>query len=1107
MGANAAKSNGDVESVNVNNFNAKMKNACLEANDGSGDVEAYERIWKLMDPERKSNPRVDEGLVGDNCVKWLKFAFRHHDSRWRKAGILVTRTFFKLPKVKEKLIILDFIGSVLLITLPADDMAEDDTEPKQGSQHEAQSKHHEQLQLLATETICEMADHDEFIDSLCSTSVLNFLCIVLNQVPMAVETVTHTFVKLSENPDNLVVLMEGAVGDILESFFQTVKFHKPADDEEDLLKQWKKDIPALSHCAHTLGTLMKYKHECQVNKSTIIECFEYALDMEKDQSFFVRLLAELSRLYYWVCRRSEDIAETLQKSCPDDTPHGDDDDLAAGVETDRVLNAMVRMWNERCVEIHELIERALEAQRKGAAYPDDFLKIFCVDDLDRNLKLTPLPKGSKETEDPIRDKIDYAHMRLCYMNCTLWVLLPINSLRWKLQNLGLKDLHLAFDVRKEAFLQVILGTVRHLVDLPEAQESPDFIKFFGEQLLILLDLALSDEHSPLIPVSVTMLLLDAISILAMNRNMQEMLAEYAIYDKLQDLVNIQKDPTKKHQIELTALRTSGEIAMHPSHRLSWVAPTHLSNASYTYPDREGFKAKLEEKMNNPDSNFQNLAALLLTIFNEEKFKKPPEEVETTYKSVLEWWQANTTARFEDEKEAQLEALESGLARQPVDLQNSTKPLAVLLQRAVRRREEKRGLTILETTAYCAPHECVLALTLFARLALEPKFKKLISEAIIPLLGCVCEGIWAEAREAAACLANLMWLPDMAEEKLVCWLKFDGPKCITVDGANVLLPIKVGTPKPAEIGKGMYRSSWGIEFVDGAAVTLHPDGLKTFQIPGLLTSASPSDHFTNTSRKPYETLEEEDVQREAMEEGKRHFSITCWFYWPTAWGGPARKKVLVQTTTREHLSQIWLDIGVGDGPGEDGEEQATWCITDDQKRTYRIKTPRLNPGWHMLALLSSTPKSKANPFEGTKFFIDDWHRLLEKTYVKNEFYMVGNDAGHGGKQPFGLICDFRIYARTLRDDEVENMLHSKDTDSHPNGIARRLASLDAATILAQRLDVPDSAAECMRALGSLATVSTERAKIFSVCGRRMLEMLESPLPMLQRQAARLANNIT
>lgn len=48
---------------------------------------------------------------------------------------------------------------------------------------------------------------------------------------------------------------------------------------------------------------------------------------------------------------------------------------------------------------------------------------------------------------------------------------------------------------------------------------------------------------------------------------------------------------------------------------------------------------------------------------------------------------------------------------------------------------------------------------------------------------------------------------------------------------------------------------------------------------------------------------------------------------------------------------------------------------------------------------------------------------------------------------------------------------------------------------------------LRALGSLATLSSQRAKIFHVCGRQLLRLMKSPQPMVQRQAKRLLNNLS
>jgi len=348
------------------------------------------------------------------------------------------------------------------------------------------------------------------------------------------------------------------------------------------------------------------------------------------------------------------------------------------------------------------------------------------------------------------------------------------------------------------------------------------------------------------------------------------------------------------------------------------------------------------------------------------------------------------------------------------------------------------------------------------------------------------------------LANLMWLPDWKEEKLVCWLKFDGPNCITVDAANCLLPVKTGNPRPVDMGKGMYKSMWGIEFVEGSCITLHPDGLRTTQIPCTLTSAPTLDTLACTSKRPYAWL--------GSEPDSKHFTITCWFYWPA--NPTPGDKVLIQTTPRPKsppIASLYVEC-----EEKDNQREWLWIMVDRHEVKRVIRTPKLMQGWHSMAVVSSTRTHHKHPFEGTKFFLDEWSVPLKQVWMPNDFYVIGNFSGTyeggEGKKPFGLITDFRIYGSTLSDSAIKAIAQSSDTESHPDEIVRTLAHMDAATILAQRLDVPDSAAECLRALGSLATLASQRAKIYSVCGRDLLRMLDSPHPMIKRQAARLMTNM-
>jgi len=320
----------------------------------------------------------------------------------------------------------------------------------------------------------------------------------------------------------------------------------------------------------------------------------------------------------------------------------------------------------------------------------------------------------------------------------------------------------------------------------------------------------------------------------------------------------------------------------------------------------------------------------------------------------------------------------------------------------------------------------------------------------------------------------------------------------VDAANCLLPVKTGNPRPVDMGKGMYKSMWGIEFVEGSCITLHPDGLRTTQIPCTLTSAPTLDTLACTSKRPYAWL--------GSEPDSKHFTITCWFYWPA--NPTPGDKVLIQTTPRPKsppIASLYVEC-----EEKDNQREWLWIMVDRNEVKRVIRTPKLMQGWHSMAVVSSTRTHHKHPFEGTKFFLDEWSVPLKHVWMPNDFYVIGNFSGTyeggEGKKPFGLITDFRIYGSTLSDSAIKAIAQSSDTESHPDEIVRTLAHMDAATILAQRLDVPDSAAECLRALGSLATLASQRAKIYSVCGRDLLRMLDSPHPMIKRQAARLMTNM-
>merc|ERR1719161_3180367 len=87
------------------------------------------------------------------------------------------------------------------------------------------------------------------------------------------------------------------------------------------------------------------------------------------------------------------------------------------------------MWMKKCVPTHTLLEQVIAAEKKGSAPPSEYAKTFCKSDLTSKVMSKP---------EEIIEKREFAQMRTCYLNCTLWVLLPMSNLRWKMQQLALE---------------------------------------------------------------------------------------------------------------------------------------------------------------------------------------------------------------------------------------------------------------------------------------------------------------------------------------------------------------------------------------------------------------------------------------------------------------------------------------------------------------------------------------------------------------------------------------------------------------------------------------------------------------------------------------------
>jgi len=246
----------------------------------------------------------------------------------------------------------------------------------------------------------------------------------------------------------------------------------------------------------------------------------------------------------------------------------------------------------------------------------------------------------------------------------------------------------------------------------------------------------------------------------------------------------------------------------------------------------------------------------------------------------------------------------------------------------------------------------------------------------------------------------------------------------------------------------------------------------------------------TSKNPFESIM---GQEEAQGQNEKHFTVTAWFLWPLSKDDAHPLHVLIQSKKKP---LIWCNTG-GDGQG-------LWHFMGIDGNVYDVKPPILGPGWHMFAFISSTNGSSTHPFQGSKIYFDTWHEEKPMKWMKNEFFVVGNDSVNG-KCPFGTICDFRIYAKALNHEDIMD-IYKRRSKKDPDQLVKRLARLNAVEILSRRLDVPDSSAECLRCLASLATYASLRPLVFACAGEAALELLYSPLNMLQRQAARLIQNV-
>mmetsp|Transcript_130182 Transcript_130182/g.404892 ORF Transcript_130182/g.404892 Transcript_130182/m.404892 type:complete len:197 (-) Transcript_130182:1006-1596(-) len=194
MGAQTSQLDPTSAAPKPNEFAKRVEEACQEP----GDFGRFSEEWaKIRRTREERFPDYDDALCKEGEVlESVKFALKKQDPpEWRRKGIEIARTFLHLEKARAFLAKMDLITYLLVVTLP--DENEEDEEDDDRGQDKERAEREKNIQLEVADTMRELAKHEEFRKSLCCTSVLNFLCIVLNQIEEARDVVTEIFARLS----------------------------------------------------------------------------------------------------------------------------------------------------------------------------------------------------------------------------------------------------------------------------------------------------------------------------------------------------------------------------------------------------------------------------------------------------------------------------------------------------------------------------------------------------------------------------------------------------------------------------------------------------------------------------------------------------------------------------------------------------------------------------------------------------------------------------------------------------------------------------------------------------------------------------------------------
>ncbi|CEM33418.1 unnamed protein product [Vitrella brassicaformis CCMP3155] len=1018
-------------------------------------------------------------LAGKPCKGIMRFirAMSDRPGRgWRRLGLEVASSFFSVAAAREEMVKMDIAYRIVVFSLPESDAQ---TRTADFVQH----------QVFAARLLNDMADFPEFFPSLLSSTTMNALCLLLTQLAEVEALVLHCFARLSEWLDNLEPIVDQGALEYLSQFFRTSRpsmcvaakrklgsSSRGDRESESSATVGERHLRAIQYCASVLATFVRFGSSVSVEYSVILEALQHTSD--------IKVLAEISRLLYWLLRRHSpnEVLSRLEAAAQ-----------PSSLQT--VVATLCSAWTHKALPLIQ--PHQTDSDKAGAGGGARLVTSPCT---------SPCQKASGDEEEHRR----WADRFVCHMNLSLWLLLPLSQFRWRAARAeGIKGLSAAFAMPDSLLGQATLGCVRQMMDTAEVRqtENAKMLRFFCCQVLWLLHRThVHDGHTSEDRLAMLSLLLDTLAACSTTRDNQQLLRDADVWQLLSNwgILSLEQsfphedDAVVRQALELSCLRCLTSVATHPLHRLAPLTPypprtddIASSSGGGGYTGQRNFLSYLTSLVGSQSAHVSNLATFTLMAVSEDSFLGEREAFMTLFASILQAWERNSSFNY-DERAATgshpAAAVAAAAAAEKAEGQISSRIDPRFRSLFIRGELVRLRMDFLTTTAALtctSPYIATTCLSWLSRVALEPAYKQVVLDSCLSkVLLVLARGVMAEVREAAALVANLLW----GHHSLVCWLKMDTEHGVAVDSACVLVPRKVGSPVHVPIGLGMFGDTWGFDFIKNSWIELQPSGVQPSAPPGLLIAAPTSETFDSLphtfsplrEEQPTNALGLPGVGTGRVEKSRPSdamtWTMTCWVRMPLS---RDTDHCLVESIRGNRVLAI--------------SREGAWSVTTRDGEVVSVDVPQLQEGWHLVSVVSSADG-------GTRIGVDGWQYSLTSVWIDNAFYAVGNT--RKGDEPFGVICDFRIYSTALSPADMSVMLEGHVRD-HPDGIVKRLHEADAAVALSRGLAVPDSRAEALRALANLATHSPRRAQVFSVCWPLLLEYVNcSQSPMVQRQATRL-----